>query len=74
MTAGVGTAEAEAEAACIFFSFSFPYAFPEEGFLGYRMNDVGKLLIPVKRSMTSLQVVRKLLVPCFPGSAAKHRW
>jgi len=55
--------------------FSFPYTFAEEAFLGCRMkDDVGTVLIPLKRSVISLQVVRKPLVPYFPGRAAEHRW
>ena len=56
--------------------FSFPYAFAEEGFLGHcgMDNDVGMVLIPLKRSVISRQVVRRPLVPHFPGSAAKHCW
>lgn len=32
------------------------------------------VLIPLKRSVVSLQVVRKPLVPYFPGRAAEHCW
>ena len=54
---------------------SFPYTFAEEAFLGRRMkDDVGTVLIPLKRSVISLQVVRKPLVPYFPGRAAEHCW
>lgn len=55
--------------------FSFPYAFTEEGLLGHGMeNDVGMILIPLKRSVISLQVVGKPLVPHFPGRAAERCW
>lgn len=54
---------------------SFPCIFTEDRFLGHRKrNGVDMILIPLKRSVISLQVVRKPLVPHFSESAAKHCW
>lgn len=52
--------------------FSFTYTFAEEGFLGHGMeNDVGMVLTPLKRSVTSLQAVRRPLVPHFLWECSK---
>lgn len=52
----------EAEARRVF--FPFPYTFTEEGFLGHWTERSGyNFSIPLKRSVLSLQAVRKPLVP-----------